>query len=64
MSRPVKLSEKEDFQTDPLLLESMRSEFERGSFSAIAAEQVSRPDIVRNKNIKTMTQLIGQTDET
>ena len=47
------------FEGDPFQAESMRSEAERSSFSAIATEKVSSPTIIRNKDTKTMSGLQG-----
>ena len=47
------------FEADPFLVESMRSETERGNFNAIATEKVSSPTIIRNKDTKTMSGLQG-----
>ena len=45
------------FEGDPFLVESMRSETERGSFNAIATEKASSQTIIRNKDTKTMSGL-------
>ena len=47
----------DEFESDPLLIESMRSETEiiGTSSNAIATEKLSSPTVIRNKHIKTMT---------
>lgn len=47
------------FEGDTFLAESVRSEAERGSCSAIATEKVSSPTVIRNKDTKTMSGLQG-----
>ena len=46
IARPVRPEVADAFETDPLNMESVRSEIERTSFSAIAAEKVSSPTII------------------
>lgn len=58
VSKPVKPEVADAFEGDTYLAESMSCEAERISYNAIAMEKVASPSIIRNKHIKTMTQLL------